>query len=126
MFWYLPWNRFVPTILRVLFARWLIVLLRSFDATYLYQYTFILLYNLIFTSLPVIVLGGEFAPHGNVDWVVDLAAQRSTRTSMQKRPSPSHNFTFEVSVGLSTRGRSFGSTWLTASTNRWSFTSSPI
>jgi phospholipid-translocating ATPase len=30
---------------------------RSFDATYLYQYTFILLYNLIFTSLPVIVLG---------------------------------------------------------------------
>lgn len=31
----------------------------SFDATYLYQYTFILLYNLVFTSLPVIVLGGE-------------------------------------------------------------------
>lgn len=30
----------------------------SFDATYLYQYTFILLYNLVFTSLPVIVLGG--------------------------------------------------------------------
>ncbi|KXN91577.1 Phospholipid-transporting ATPase DNF1 [Leucoagaricus sp. SymC.cos] len=28
-----------------------------FDATYLYQYTFILLYNLVFTSLPVIVLG---------------------------------------------------------------------
>ncbi|KAA1479229.1 phospholipid-translocating P-type ATPase [Dentipellis sp. KUC8613] len=37
MFWYLPWN--------------------SFDATYLYEYTFILLYNLIFTSLPVIALG---------------------------------------------------------------------
>ncbi|TFK47398.1 phospholipid-translocating P-type ATPase [Heliocybe sulcata] len=37
MFWYLPWN--------------------SFDATYLYQYTFILLYALVFTSLPVIVLG---------------------------------------------------------------------
>ncbi|KZT25558.1 phospholipid-translocating P-type ATPase [Neolentinus lepideus HHB14362 ss-1] len=37
MFWYLPWN--------------------SFDATYLYEYTFILLYNLVFTSLPVIVLG---------------------------------------------------------------------
>ncbi|CAA7270411.1 unnamed protein product [Cyclocybe aegerita] len=37
MFWYLPFN--------------------SFDATYLYQYTFILLYNLVFTSLPVIVLG---------------------------------------------------------------------
>ncbi|KAL0581270.1 phospholipid transporting ATPase [Marasmius crinis-equi] len=37
MFWYLPFN--------------------NFDATYLYQYTFILLYNLVFTSLPVIVLG---------------------------------------------------------------------
>ena len=32
--------------------------LDSFDATYLYDYSFILLYNLIFTSLPVIVLGG--------------------------------------------------------------------
>lgn len=31
----------------------------SFDATYLYEYTFILLYNLIFTSLPVIVMGGK-------------------------------------------------------------------
>lgn len=30
----------------------------SFDATYLYEYTFILLYNLVFTSLPVISLGG--------------------------------------------------------------------
>jgi len=30
----------------------------SFDATYLYHYTFILLCNLVFTSLPVIVLGG--------------------------------------------------------------------
>lgn len=29
----------------------------SFDATYLYQVTFILLYNVVFTSLPVIVLG---------------------------------------------------------------------
>ncbi|KIK32591.1 hypothetical protein CY34DRAFT_757577 [Suillus luteus UH-Slu-Lm8-n1] len=28
-----------------------------FDATYLYDYSFILFYNLIFTSLPVIVLG---------------------------------------------------------------------
>lgn len=33
----------------------------SFDATYLYQYTFILLYNLVFTSLPVIVLGGSLS-----------------------------------------------------------------
>lgn len=33
-------------------------LFSSFDATYLYHYTFILLCNLVFTSLPVIVLGG--------------------------------------------------------------------
>lgn len=32
----------------------------SFDATYLYQVTFILLYNVVFTSLPVIALGGEY------------------------------------------------------------------
>jgi hypothetical protein len=31
----------------------------SFDATYLYEYTFILLYNLLFTSLPVMALGGK-------------------------------------------------------------------
>ncbi|KAF9556878.1 phospholipid-transporting ATPase 1 [Agrocybe pediades] len=37
MFWFLPFN--------------------SFDATYLYHYTFVLLCNLVFTSLPVIVLG---------------------------------------------------------------------
>ncbi|KAH9476290.1 Putative phospholipid-transporting ATPase C24B11.12c [Psilocybe cubensis] len=37
MFWYLPFN--------------------SFNATYLYHYTFVLLCNLVFTSLPVIVLG---------------------------------------------------------------------
>lgn len=35
------------------------LLVFSFDATYLYQYTFILLYNLLFTSLPVIALGGK-------------------------------------------------------------------
>ena len=37
-----------------------LTLFTSFEATYLYQYTFILLYNLVFTSLPVIVLGGLF------------------------------------------------------------------
>lgn len=31
----------------------------SFDGTYLYDYTFLLLYALLFTSLPVVVLGGE-------------------------------------------------------------------
>ncbi|EJD40340.1 phospholipid-translocating P-type ATPase [Auricularia subglabra TFB-10046 SS5] len=36
-FWFLFWN--------------------SFDATYLYEYTFIMLFNLVFSSLPVIVLG---------------------------------------------------------------------
>jgi magnesium-transporting ATPase (P-type) len=33
----------------------------SFDATYLYQYSFIMLYNLIFTSLPVAALGGKLS-----------------------------------------------------------------
>ncbi|KAF7377408.1 P-type phospholipid transporter [Mycena sanguinolenta] len=37
LFWYLPFN--------------------GFDATYLYHYTFILLCNLVFTSLPVIIMG---------------------------------------------------------------------
>ena len=35
------------------------LIFNSFDATYLYQFTFVLLYNLAFTSLPVITLGGE-------------------------------------------------------------------
>ncbi|KAL1740994.1 hypothetical protein HDZ31DRAFT_46374 [Schizophyllum fasciatum] len=39
------------------FAMFWFLLYNSFDATYLYQYTFILLYNLVFTSLPVVVLG---------------------------------------------------------------------
>lgn len=30
---------------------------RSFDATYLYDYSLIMLFNLVFTSLPVAVLG---------------------------------------------------------------------
>lgn len=33
------------------------LLFNSFDATYLFQYTFMLLYNLVFTSLPVGILG---------------------------------------------------------------------
>ncbi|KAH9913379.1 phospholipid-translocating P-type ATPase [Amylocystis lapponica] len=39
------------------FAMFWFMIYNNFDATYLYQYTFILLYNLIFTSLPVMVLG---------------------------------------------------------------------
>ncbi|PSR73519.1 hypothetical protein PHLCEN_2v10631 [Hermanssonia centrifuga] len=39
------------------FAMFWFLIFNSFDATYLYQYTFILLYNLIFTSLPVMALG---------------------------------------------------------------------
>ncbi|OSX62305.1 hypothetical protein POSPLADRAFT_1181423 [Postia placenta MAD-698-R-SB12] len=39
------------------FAMFWFQIYNNFDATYLYQYTFILLYNLVFTSLPVIVLG---------------------------------------------------------------------
>ncbi|KAH9913676.1 phospholipid-transporting ATPase 1 [Epithele typhae] len=39
------------------FAMFWFMIFNNFDATYLYQYTFILLCNLVFTSLPVIVLG---------------------------------------------------------------------
>ncbi|KAJ3555310.1 hypothetical protein NM688_g2646 [Phlebia brevispora] len=39
------------------FAMFWFLIFNSFDATYLYQYTFVLLYNLAFTSLPVIALG---------------------------------------------------------------------
>ncbi|KAI5117600.1 hypothetical protein M0805_006713 [Coniferiporia weirii] len=39
------------------FAMFWFLFYNSFDATYLYEYTFILLYNLVFTSLPVIALG---------------------------------------------------------------------
>ncbi|KIM27890.1 hypothetical protein M408DRAFT_329812 [Serendipita vermifera MAFF 305830] len=39
------------------FAMFWFLFYNSFDATYLYEYTFILGYNLFFTSLPVIVLG---------------------------------------------------------------------
>ena len=35
--------------------------LLSFDATYLYEYSFIMLYNLLFTSLPVSALGGKLS-----------------------------------------------------------------
>jgi hypothetical protein len=35
--------------------------LPSFDATYLYEYSFIMLYNLLFTSLPVSALGGKLS-----------------------------------------------------------------
>ncbi|CCM05301.1 uncharacterized protein FIBRA_07515 [Fibroporia radiculosa] len=39
------------------FANFWFMIYNSFDATYLYQYTFILLCNVVFTSLPVIALG---------------------------------------------------------------------
>jgi magnesium-transporting ATPase (P-type) len=47
----------------------------SFTATYLYNYTFILLFNLAFTSLPVIVLGGiydmlnSFRSRADMTWI---------------------------------------------------------
>ena len=40
-----------------------VFVVNSFTATYLYHYTFILLFNLVFTSLPVIVLGGMCNVH---------------------------------------------------------------
>ncbi|KAH9837972.1 phospholipid-translocating P-type ATPase [Rhodofomes roseus] len=39
------------------FALFWYMIFNNFDATYLYQYSFILLCNLVFTSLPVIVMG---------------------------------------------------------------------
>jgi phospholipid-translocating ATPase len=48
------------------FAMFWFLFYNSFDATYLYEYTFILGYNLFFTSLPVIVLGGKPFPHDHL------------------------------------------------------------
>ncbi|KAJ7176874.1 phospholipid-transporting ATPase 1 [Mycena filopes] len=50
LFWYMPFN--------------------GFDATYLYHYTFILLCNLAFTSLPVVVMG---AFDQDINWRAALA-----------------------------------------------------
>ena len=58
MFWYLIYNRYVFLFLLWVYVNSDVCFFCSFDATYLYQYTFILLYNVVFTSLPVIVLGG--------------------------------------------------------------------
>ncbi|KAF9223068.1 phospholipid-translocating P-type ATPase [Gyrodon lividus] len=49
-------NFFYKSVIWTLAMFWYL-LFCYFDATYLYDYSFILLYNLIFTSLPVIVLG---------------------------------------------------------------------
>jgi len=49
-------NFFYKNVIWTLAMFWFMIF-NSFDATYLYEYTFILLYNLVFTSLPVIVLG---------------------------------------------------------------------
>lgn len=86
----------------------------SFDATYLYQYTFILLYNLVFTSLPVIVLGGTslgFYCGSTILIMTHISSQHSTRISTQKQHSPSHNYTCVASADLSIPEPSFGCTW---------------
>lgn len=72
-------------------------ILDSFDATYLYDYSFILLYNLIFTSLPVIVLGGEWPDGlgGNIS-SQRPTYQHSTRILTQKRRWHSQSSTFEA------------------------------
>ncbi|KAG8221446.1 hypothetical protein J3R82DRAFT_1642 [Butyriboletus roseoflavus] len=49
-------NFFYKNVIWTLAMFWYLVFC-YFDATYLYDYSFILLYNLVFTSLPVIVLG---------------------------------------------------------------------
>ncbi|KAG9309612.1 hypothetical protein JVU11DRAFT_10273 [Chiua virens] len=49
-------NFFYKNVIWTLAGFWYLIYC-YFDATYLYDYSFILLYNLVFTSLPVIVLG---------------------------------------------------------------------
>lgn len=57
----------------------------SFDATYLYQYTFVLLYNLIFTSLPVIVLGGKSIFYVHLYLTGLFIPSRSLRSGYQRK-----------------------------------------
>ncbi|KAH8088928.1 phospholipid-transporting ATPase 1 [Cristinia sonorae] len=49
-------NFFYKNVIWTMGMFWFLIF-NSFDATYLYQYTFVLLYNVVFTSLPVITLG---------------------------------------------------------------------
>ena len=98
----------------------------SFDATYLYQYTFILLCNLVFTSLPVIVLGGVYPSFPTNLLFDDLVVQLSTKISTPRRPWHSLSSTFVVFAGSSTREPSFGCTCPMASTNQALSSSSPI
>lgn len=63
MFWYLIYNRYA---MKYPWCGSASYVCYSFDATYLYQYTFIILYNVVFTSLPVIVLGGKSAVRASV------------------------------------------------------------
>ena len=60
----------------------------SFDATYLYQYTFILLYNLLFTSLPVSTLGGEsevLLHYSSIIFTFTCSSKPSTKTLMPRQ-----------------------------------------
>lgn len=49
-------NFFYKNVIWTISMFWFLIFC-SFDATYLFQYTFVLLYNLVFTSLPVGMLG---------------------------------------------------------------------
>lgn len=49
-------NFFYKNVIWTIAMFWFLIF-NSFDATYLFEYTFVLLYNLIFTSLPVGILG---------------------------------------------------------------------
>ena len=49
-------NFFYKNIIWTISMFWFLIF-NSFDATYLFEYTFLLLYNLVFTSLPVGILG---------------------------------------------------------------------
>jgi phospholipid-translocating ATPase len=94
MFWFLFWNRYA--IMLSLNASSYLLCFASFDATYLYEYTFILLYNLAFTSLPVIVLGGTCSSSDHGLSTISSSLQHLIRISTRKPRFRIPNFTNEA------------------------------
>ena len=105
------------------FAMFWFMIFNSFDATYLYQYTFILLYNLVFTSLPVIALGGKELTN-LYKLAADNWSQHLTRISTPRLHWRSLSYTSGVSGVSSTLDSNSGCTCWTVSTSRLSYSSS--
>jgi phospholipid-translocating ATPase len=97
----------------------------NFDMTYLYDYTYILLFNLAFTSLPVIFMG---VLDQDVSDKVSLAVPQLYRRGIERLEWTQTKF-WSVSIldSVSLLTLTFpGSTWLMDSTNRLSASSWPI